>query len=241
MRYFLILLAASLLTACNQNTEQTTGEESQPKTPQLYYKDLITGKTLSKKEYLQFRKKLQDQYANNSEVAFHLYDKSTSEDSVIQEFKYTVKQGHEYIFSGSKANLFSYLNKQFPKKEFTTLRDGSISLAQEGKPMMINFWFTQCAPCVREIPILNRIKEQYKDQMDFVAMTFSKKDEVNKFTQKHPFQFTQVVDAASFIDSLGIMDYPTTIFIDKEGKLLYVEKGVEDQGEEFEKLVKELI
>ncbi|MBL3658208.1 TlpA family protein disulfide reductase [Fulvivirga sediminis] len=241
MRYIVFLFGLIIFTGCNNQKEDNAASEAQPSTTQLYYKDLIAEKTLTKNEYQHFRKELQDKYADNSAVTFHLYDKNTKEDSVIQEFKYTVKQGHKYLYSGSKAALFNYLDSPFPNKELTTLNGDKITLAGGEKPMLINFWFTQCAPCVKEMPILNNLQNKYKQQMDFVAITFSKAEEVEKFLSKHPFTFTQVTNAASFIDELGIMDYPTTIFINKDGKLIYIEAAVLGKGEEFEQLIEELI
>ena len=50
-----------------------------------------------------------------------------------------------------------------------------------GKPTMINFWFTRCAPCIDEMPVLNKIKEKYKDDFNFIAITYEKKEDVEKY------------------------------------------------------------
>ncbi|UII25529.1 TlpA family protein disulfide reductase [Fulvivirga maritima] len=244
MKYILPLVVLLVMASCNDKQAAHEEAETASVEPQGYYKDLIKDKVLTEDEYLQFRKDLKKKYQDstgNTSVVFHLYNRVSSSDSIIQEFKYTVKQGHKYLYSGSKAALFNYLNTSFPNKEFPTLKGDKVILAGGGRPMLINFWFTQCAPCVKEMPILNDLQTKYKQQMDFVAITFSKAEEVEKFLPKHPFTFTQVTNAASFIDELGIMDYPTTIFINKDGKLIYIEAAVLGKGEEFEKLIEELI
>ena len=55
-----------------------------------------------------------------------------------------------------------FKNKEFPKFDLNTLMDKNFNSEQlKGKPTMINFWFTRCAPCIDEMPVLNKIKEKY--------------------------------------------------------------------------------
>ncbi len=60
--------------------------------------------------------------------------------------------------------------------EFTSLESGSsMSLESlEGKVVLLNFWATWCAPCLREIPELNELADNYPD--DLVVLSISDED-----------------------------------------------------------------
>jgi thiol-disulfide isomerase/thioredoxin len=60
----------------------------------------------------------------------------------------------------------------------------------KGKPTLIN-WFTNCAPCIEEIPVLNKIMNDNKDRFNFVAITFDDKEKVSKLL-KRKFDFTHM-------------------------------------------------
>src|SRR5699024_8132896 len=34
------------------------------------------------------------------------------------------------------------------------------------KPTFVNFWFTNCPPCIEELPALNELKEKYKNKIN---------------------------------------------------------------------------
>ena len=56
-----------------------------------------------------------------------------------------------------------------------------------GRPLMVNFWATWCAPCRREIPLLNKIRAERKAQnAEIVGIAVDFRDDVLKFVQKTP-------------------------------------------------------
>ncbi len=117
--------------------------------------------------------------------------------------------------------------KEFPKFDLKTLASKNFNSEKLiGKPTMINFWFTRCAPCIDEMPVLNKIKEKYRDDFNFIAITYEKKEDVEKFLRNHPFDFEHLINAKDFIDQLGIQAYPMNLFLDKNGILKYVKGGI---------------
>lgn len=101
---------------------------------------------------------------------------------------------------------------------------------------MINFWFTKCAPCIDEMPILNKIAEKFKNDFNFIAITYENEKDVKKFLKKHPFNFKHLIDAKEFTDFLGMKAYPMNLFLDKNGVLKYVKGGVPYESKEGEEL-----
>ena len=98
---------------------------------------------------------------------------------------------------------------------------------------LVNIWGTWCGPCVAELPELQKIYEEYKDKGVNVAGIVTdtrvngKKDEnaieaAKTIFEKTGVKYTQMIpDEGEFSESLFyIQAYPTTIFVDKEGKIV---------------------
>lgn len=97
---------------------------------------------------------------------------------------------------------------------------------KQEKPMLINLWFIGCRGCESEMPDLNRLKEKYADKVNFVSLTFDRKENVLKFLKRKKFTFTHITDAADFINKIGSHPYPENIFIDRNGYITRIEGGI---------------
>lgn len=160
----------------------------------------------------------------------------TKSDSIISTVTFLLDEnkGNEPI---SKDYLSDYVDKEFPAFELNTLTGTNFNSEQlKGKPTMINLWFTKCPPCIEEMPVLNTIKEKYKDDLNFISITYESEESVRKFLTMHTFDFTHLVNAQSFTDELGIQAYPMNLFLDENGVLKYVKGGIPYIFKEGEKL-----
>lgn len=127
-------------------------------------------------------------------------------------------------------NVFAaedYLHKKFPLPQLTGM-DGQLIKPDElrGKPVLLNFWFTTCAPCIEEMPVLNNIKQELEGKVHFIAITFESKEKVKRFLTRYKFDFIQVVDAKRFINSIHLQAFPVNIFLDKDGIAQKIEFGI---------------
>lgn len=112
-----------------------------------------------------------------------------------------------------------------PEFSGTDLRGNAVSLkALRGKTVILNFWFTSCAPCLAEIPELNNLVAKYKDDssVTFLALTYNSPEDVNIFLKHKDFKFNIVAGRSDIIDQYGIAGYPTSIVIDKEGNVVFL-------------------
>ncbi len=160
----------------------------------------------------------------------------TKKDSIISKIIFAIsdKKKDDLLNFGP---LSEFKGKAFPKFDLNTLTGEKFDSENlKGKPTMINFWFTKCAPCIDEMPILNKIKEKYKDDFNFIAITYEKEEDVKKFLKKHPFNFEHLINAETFTNLLGISAYPMNLFLDKNGILKYVKGGIPYENKEGEKL-----
>ncbi len=99
-----------------------------------------------------------------------------------------------------------------------------------GKITIINWWTTSCAPCVIEIPTLNEIKREYKneDKLKFIAINISENDspeKIQQFIKKNEFNFTQYKISSEMASKMGVNGIPRTIIMDKTGKIIFDRVG----------------
>lgn len=93
-----------------------------------------------------------------------------------------------------------------------------------GKKVVINFWYTGCGPCIREMPELGTWVTQYPDVL-FVAITFENPEKIQKIITNKKFHFHQLVNADKLLKQVGIREYPLTIVLNEESKIIHIESG----------------
>lgn len=148
-------------------------------------------------------------------------------DSIIYTYNWTFKTNENNQTNPKITGIHQYIGQVFPVETLTTIDNKSLLLKDlQGKPSLINFWFTSCKPCVEEISVLNMIKNTLNDSVNFIAISFEHKVVVEKFLKKHDFNFIHVVDAQDFIDKFKLTGFPKNVFLDKEGRLVSVENGI---------------
>jgi len=99
-----------------------------------------------------------------------------------------------------------------------------------GRPLMVNFWATWCAPCRREIPLLNKIRVQRKAQnAEIVGVAVDFREDVLKFVQKTPLSYPLLIgeeDGLAAAEAFGMgMAFPFSVFVDSQKRILTIKIG----------------
>lgn len=94
----------------------------------------------------------------------------------------------------------------------------------KGKIVVLNFWFTQCRPCIVEIPKLNELVKKYKDVV-FISITFDKKDVVKKFLSNREFNYSHITGNETILSDYNVSTFPTHIIIDQKGEIILRKVG----------------
>jgi thiol-disulfide isomerase/thioredoxin len=122
------------------------------------------------------------------------------------------------------AALEWYDPKDAPKTVFKDAADADKTLADfAGKALVVNFWATWCAPCVKEMPTLDALQAQLGGDT-FQVLTISQDREgatvAKPFMEKNGWKNLALYTEAAgrFQRDAGIRGLPTTIIIDKTGK-----------------------
>ena len=203
-----------------------------------------TGKDRLTKKELKSRMHRSKLFGKKAYTGFVIRNTTKKQDSVIH--KVTFKKNPEVLTKILLSSWSKLKNKELPSFSLKTLDGEIIDLEKlKGKPTMINFWFTKCVPCIKEMPLLNDIKKKYENHVNFVAITYEDRDSVNTFLKKYDFDFMHLINGKEYIKALGIKAFPTNLFLDKNGILKYVKGGIppKTEGEEYftEEAIDEII
>ena len=140
-------------------------------------------------------------------------------------------------------SLNTWLHKPLPSFSAVTIEGDSVHLSDlKGKRIVLNLWLTKCAPCIWEIPHLNKLKEYYASQnVVFISMTPEDKDTAIKFVREKKFTFPVIANYQKYISQF-ISSYPETIFVNSKGYIkaikgsipINLELAPQDLGAEFD-------
>jgi thiol-disulfide isomerase/thioredoxin len=110
-----------------------------------------------------------------------------------------------------------------PATTFSLLDGGTTSLAAyKGKPLVLNFWATTCAPCIKEMPAIESVHRELGDDVTFIGMDV--RDSVSggkEFVRRTGVTYAIGRDPSGGIfESFDAVNLPTTFFIDADGTIL---------------------
>ena len=96
----------------------------------------------------------------------------------------------------------------------------------DGKPKLVNFWATWCAPCRREIPLLKDTQDKYTDidlQVIGIAVDFA--EDVAAYAAEAEFNYPILVgqeDAMAVAETSGVafIGLPFTMVVAPSGELI---------------------
>ncbi len=111
-----------------------------------------------------------------------------------------------------------------PAIRATTVRGDPFDLhALRGRVVIVNFWATYCAPCVKEMPLLVEAYTQKRDSglvVVGVSMDTADNPEIRPFLDRFDVEYPVVV-GGEFAEAFGgVYVLPTTFFVDRSGQVV---------------------
>ena len=89
--------------------------------------------------------------------------------------------------------------------------------------MVVNFWATWCAPCVKEMPAFQEVAADLRDQVTFLGVDVEDSPpNAEPFIERLGIDYPLAIDPQrEFARSVNIFGMPTTLFVDADGIVRY--------------------
>jgi peroxiredoxin len=126
-------------------------------------------------------------------------------------------------------------------------RDGSdVRLSDlKGQVVMINFWATWCGPCRQEMPLLEQLQARY-EPLGFTLLGVNVEPDpaaASAWLKGVPVTFPILFDTRNAVaESFGVQGMPSSVFVDREGRVRYVHRGYKSGDEaQYADLIRSLV
>ena len=99
-----------------------------------------------------------------------------------------------------------------------------------GRPLIVNYWATWCPPCIREIPLLTRLRQDYKTQsLEVIGIAVDVRDDVLAFAAKRKLEYPLLIgedEGLAAVTAVGMEPtFPFTIFADSKQRIVTLKVG----------------
>ena len=113
-----------------------------------------------------------------------------------------------------------------------------------GKPVVLNFWFPSCPPCVAEMPEFERVYQNHKaDGVEFVGVQLvgiDTAEDGQNFVNEVGVTYALGPDEDDIITKYQVNGFPMTVFIDQEQNIVRKWQGILDE-EKLEEILAEIV
>ena len=136
----------------------------------------------------------------------------------------------------------TYAGQDCPDFEVTTTEGEKVKMSQllEGKEALCLVLFaTWCGPCEEEFPKMDKVYQKYQDKMAMIGLDVDRLDseeDAKKYADSHGLSFP-IAKGNGTLDFVKAGAYPTTLIVDRNGKIgMHRIGGIPDE-ETFEKII----
>jgi thiol-disulfide isomerase/thioredoxin len=100
-----------------------------------------------------------------------------------------------------------------------------------GKSLVVNFWATWCAPCRKEIPLLQRIQREHAaDGVQVIGIAVDFREQVLAYADRMKIDYPLLIGEQEALDAAAafgveVVGLPFTIFADRQGRIVTAHMG----------------
>jgi thiol-disulfide isomerase/thioredoxin len=113
-----------------------------------------------------------------------------------------------------------------PETRFLDAAGKDVALADfKGRVLLVNFWATWCAPCIQELPSLDRLQAEIGGK-DFTVLTINEDRQgaavAGPFLEKHGLKHlgTHADRQMALARALDLHGMPSTYLVDRKGRIV---------------------
>lgn len=137
---------------------------------------------------------------------------------------------NSFLFYKLYPDLKRTLGSQAPSINSETMNGDYLVSSSSEKIKVINFWFQNCAPCIIEMPILNRLSSEYSDsRVEFISVCRNSEEEIRTFLQKKLdkngddfVKFPIIHSGQDIMNNYGVKMMPLTFVVDHKNAIFSI-------------------
>jgi cytochrome c biogenesis protein CcmG/thiol:disulfide interchange protein DsbE len=112
------------------------------------------------------------------------------------------------------------LGNPAPRLAIKTLEGTEVRVWElQGKPVVINFWASWCAPCVQELPVLSNAAAAHPGVAFVGADMQDTAAGIGDFEQRHAHPYPVGPIVTGTYQAYGVAGLPVTFFLDAQGRV----------------------
>jgi len=98
-----------------------------------------------------------------------------------------------------------------------------------GKPLVINVWYSTCAPCARELRDFADVSRELGDSVQFLGVDpVDSVDKMQAFADARGVEYPLLMDSdGALITKADVAAFPTTLFVSPEGVVVHQTSAIE--------------
>ncbi len=152
------------------------------------------------------------------------------------------EEGTKMVVNNANSDL-----KKAPLFEVVTISDQKISLKQslaDQKPMIVYFTASWCPMCAKNWPALSEVYPEYKDKVNFVAVSIDPTDDnqvMTKLAKEKNINFPLVKGTPKLMIDFGVKTQATTVGINKEGYVAFQKNKTVFTADEYRELFEQIL
>lgn len=106
--------------------------------------------------------------------------------------------------------------------ELTDADGAAVTLRPDGRPMIVNLWYSTCGPCARELAHFAALDAELDGRIRFVGVDpLDTADDMVEFAAARGVRYELLRDVdGALADALGVTWYPVTLFVTADGLVI---------------------
>jgi thiol-disulfide isomerase/thioredoxin len=115
-----------------------------------------------------------------------------------------------------------------PAFSLPDLAGGEVALAElRGRPVVIDFWATWCAPCERQVPVLNEFHAKHGERIPVLGISVdADPNAVPAFVAEHEIRYRVLLGDEGLARDFGALGFPTLYVVRPDGSVHSSHVGV---------------
>lgn len=127
------------------------------------------------------------------------------------------------LYSGDVSKPALEAGTQAPDWQLPTLKGDTIRFSHmRKKVILLEFWYMSCQPCIKAMPELEKIRQQYQGKnVEVIAINIydTDKQKLRDFLSKRHINYTVLLGNKALAENYHISGYPTVYLVDGDGRI----------------------